>query len=109
MIDVNFREAYISQIPALQLLMNIGYTYLTPIEAKQKRANRLGNVVLTDILQEWLHKNNAIEYRGASVPFSDKNIQHAIDELTTLNPSVGLLPENQRLYELLTLGISLEQ
>ena len=70
--QVNFREEYISQMPALQLLVNMGYSYLTPIEAKQKRDNRLDNIVLTGILREWLQANNAIEYRGAVVPFSEK-------------------------------------
>jgi len=29
----SFKENHISQIPALQLLVNLGYTYLTPDEA----------------------------------------------------------------------------
>lgn len=107
--QVNFKEEYISQIPALQLLMNMGYDYLNPTEAKDLRGNRLGEVVLVDILREWLQEHNAIDYRGEFVPFSDKNINNALDELTSLNPSVGLLPENERLYELMTLGTSLEQ
>lgn len=106
---VNFKEEYISQIPALQLLMNMGYQYLTPLQAKDARGNRLADVVLTDILREWLHARNAIDYRGQSVAFTDKNIDLAIDELTNLDLSRGLLPENERLYELLTLGTSLEQ
>ena len=30
----SFIEDHISQIPALQLLQNLGYTYLTPAEAE---------------------------------------------------------------------------
>ena len=89
--------------------MNMGYDYLTPSEAKQKRGNRLGDVILTDILREWLHKNNAIEYRGKVVPFSDKNIQYAIDELANLNLGTGIMPENERIYDLITNIKSLEQ
>ncbi len=106
---IDFREEYISQIPALQLLMNMGYTYLTPVEANQKRGNKLSNVILTDILREWLQQNNAIDYRGQVVPFSEKNIQSAIRELEDYKAGVGLNPENKRIYELLTLGTSLEQ
>ena len=81
--QINFKEEYISQIPALHLLINMGYSYLTPIEAKQKRGNRLSDVILTDILHEWLHNNNEIEYRGNLVPFSNKNIQYAMTNLVT--------------------------
>jgi len=107
--QVDFKEEYISQIPALQLLMGLDYHYLTPIEAKEKRHNRLSSVILTDILAEWLHENNKIDYRGTLHDFSERNIQTAIDELTTLNLSMGLLPENHRLYDLLSGGKSLEQ
>ena len=31
----SFKEDHISQIPALQMLMNLGYTYLSPAEAGQ--------------------------------------------------------------------------
>jgi len=32
-----FNEKYLSQIPALQVLMNLGYTYLSPAEALKER------------------------------------------------------------------------
>ena len=31
----SFKEDHISQIPALQLLQNLGYTYLSPDEAEK--------------------------------------------------------------------------
>lgn len=34
----SFKEDHISQVPALQLLVNIGYTYLTPEEAEALRS-----------------------------------------------------------------------
>ena len=33
----SFKEDHISQIPALQMLQNLGYTYLTPEEADRFR------------------------------------------------------------------------
>jgi type I restriction enzyme R subunit len=44
----SFKEDHISQIPALQLLQNLGYQYLTPEEALQLRGNKTTNVLLDD-------------------------------------------------------------
>ena len=103
-----FREELISQIPALQLLMALGYRYLTPDEALAQRGGRLSNVILDDSLQERLQLLNWIEVKGARYTFSASNIQQAIE---TLKGEMydGLVSTNERLYELLTLGTSLRQ
>lgn len=56
-----FTEDNISQIPALKLLINLGYDYLSPSEALQLRENRESNVILTDILRERLMHINDIK------------------------------------------------
>jgi type I restriction enzyme R subunit len=33
----SFKEDHISQIPALQMLVNLGYTYICPSEAERLR------------------------------------------------------------------------
>ena len=38
-----FNEKYLSQIPALQVLVNLGYTYLTPEQALSGAPNREGD------------------------------------------------------------------
>ncbi len=40
----SFKEDHISQIPALQLLQNLGYTYLSPAEAEKFRGGKTSNV-----------------------------------------------------------------
>jgi type I restriction enzyme R subunit len=35
----SFKEDHISQISALQMLVNLGYTYLSPAEADRQRAS----------------------------------------------------------------------
>ena len=52
----SFIEDHISQIPALQLLQNLGYTYLTPDEILKERQDKLSNVILEDILEQQLMK-----------------------------------------------------
>ena len=47
----SFIEDHISQIPALQLLQNLGYTYLTPDEVLKERQRKVSNVILEHILE----------------------------------------------------------
>ena len=70
-----FREELISQIPALQLLMAMGYEYLTPDDALAKRGGKFRNVILEDVLVKWLREHNRIHYKGQEIPFSEANIQ----------------------------------
>ncbi len=50
----SFKEDHISQIPALQLLQKLGYTYLSPAEAEKLRGGKTSNVLLEDILRTQL-------------------------------------------------------
>ena len=104
----HFNEKYLSQIPALQLLINLGFTYLTPEQALSQRGGKQGNVLLEDILRERLKKNNRIQYRGQTYLFSEENIQTAIQRLKNVKYD-GLLKTNEAIYDLLTLGVALEQ
>jgi len=103
-----FDEKYLSQIPALQVLVNLGYQYLTPAEALVARGGKAGNVLLEEILREQLKKLNRIQHKGGSYLFSEENIQSAIQRLKNVKYD-GLLKTNEAVYDLLTLGIALEQ
>lgn len=103
-----FKEDYVSQIPALQLLMNLGYSYIPPEKAFKLRGQRLHNVVLTEVLEAQLHKLNQINFKAQHHEFSDTNIQEAIRRLTEV-PNEGLVRTNEKLYELLTFGTTLTQ
>ena len=70
----SFIEDHISQIPALQLLQNLGYTYLTPEEVLKERQEKLSNVILEDILEQQLMKINVINFKGKVYPFSPASI-----------------------------------
>lgn len=103
-----FNEKYLSQIPALQVLINLGYTYLTPEQALAARGGKTGHVLMEEILRERLKKNNRIQYKGQSYLFSEENIQTAIQRLKNVKYD-GLLKTNEAIYDVLTLGVSLEQ
>jgi len=105
----SYIEDHISQIPALQMLIKMGYTYITPDEAMDLRSGRTSNVLLEPILKQQLEKLNSIQYKGKEFAFSDSNINSAIIALRELPIQDGFIKANQAFYHLITLGKSLEQ
>jgi type I restriction enzyme, R subunit len=105
----SFIEDHISQIPALQWLMKLGYTYLSPSEALEARGNRSSNVLLEPILKKQLNHINKIEYKGREFPFSDTNINTAVLALRDLPLQDGFRAANKAFYDMVTLGKSFEQ
>ena len=106
--QAKLNEQITSQLPALHLLQNLRYIYLTPDEARQLRGGRFRNILLEEILIPWLRKNNHIQYRGMEFPFSEGNILSAVDALK-IEVSDGLVRSNEKIYNTLTLGKSLQQ
>ncbi|MBU0769682.1 MAG: restriction endonuclease subunit R, partial [Proteobacteria bacterium] len=103
-----FNEKYLSQIPALQLLINLGFEYLPPSKALAARLGKTGNILLEGILREQLKQLNRIHYKGREFLFSEENIQTAIQKLKNVKYN-GLLKTNEVVYDLITLGTALEQ
>ncbi|MDE0506806.1 MAG: type I restriction endonuclease, partial [Candidatus Poribacteria bacterium] len=103
-----FNEKYLSQIPALLELVNLGYEYLTPEQVFKARRKKLGDVLLENILRRQIKKINRIHYRGREYRFSEENIQSAIQKIKNIQYA-GLLKTNETAYDLLTLGTSMEQ
>jgi type I restriction enzyme R subunit len=105
----SFLEDHISQIPAIQLLINMGYTYVSPSEAEAWRGGKRSAVLFDDIIKTQLKKINTITRKGKEYAFSDANIQSAILALKDLPIQDGFINSNAALYDLLTLGKSFEQ
>lgn len=108
MSSFRFDEKHLSQIPALQLLANLGFCYLTPTEALAMRGGRLSNVLLEEVLRDSLKRINRIQHKGDQYLFSEENLQTAIQRLKNVKYD-GLLKTNEVVYDLLTLGVALEQ
>ncbi|EKD81420.1 MAG: hypothetical protein ACD_39C01819G0006, partial [uncultured bacterium] len=106
--DFEINEKCVSQIPAVQLLINLGFEFISPAEALKERQGRASNVLLESILREQLKEINRIRYKGGEYLFSEENIQTAIQKLKNIKYD-GLLKTNEAVYDLLTLGTALEQ
>jgi len=108
MSSFQINEKHLSQIPALQLLISLGFEFLTPAEALRERQDRTSNVLLENILRNHLKEINRIRYKGSEYLFSEENIQSAIQKLKNIKYD-GLLKTNEAIYDLITLGTALEQ
>jgi type I restriction enzyme R subunit len=97
-----------SQVPAIELLQLMGWEYLTTAESNFLRGNRKSNVILDGILEDQLRKMNRIRYRSEEMPFSEGNIVAAIQALKEVLYD-GLIRTNEKIYDLLCLGKSLQQ
>jgi len=105
----SFKEDHISQLPALHLLQNMGYTYFSPDEVKELRGDKFSNVILEGVLEEQLRKINTIRYKGELHPYSESNIQFGINALKDVPLQEGLITANESVYNLLTMGKAMEQ
>jgi type I restriction enzyme R subunit len=104
----SFLEDHISQIPALQLLQNLGWKYLTPGETVTLRGGKLSSVILDGVLIPQLRKLNKIRFKGGEFEFSEANIQSAVQAIKEVLFD-GLVRTNEKIYDLLILGKSLSQ
>lgn len=106
---MDFTEDNISQIPALRLLINLGYNYLTPLEASKLRGERNTNVFLDTVLKERLNAINKIKIGSKSAEFSEVNINKAIHAIKDIPLVDGLVNASNKAYNLLLFGHALEQ
>lgn len=104
----SYLEDDVSQVPALQLLINMGWKYLSPEEALALRGGKRKKVILEEVLRTQLKKFNRISYKGQEYPFSETNIENAIRELRDLHFE-GTIKTNENAYDLITVGKSFEQ
>lgn len=101
-------EKHQSQVPALQLLVALGFTPLSQEEALRLRGGRLRNVVLDDVLAEQLMRINRFTHRGREYAF---DLEDAHEAMRRLKPTPdrlrGLRGTNQDIYDMLVLGTTI--
>ncbi len=106
-ITPNTAELYSAQIPALATLVSLGWDYLSPATCMEMRGGNqviLLRLVLIDEL-----KRRRFDYKGRSYPLSTNAIDQIVRELASPPMHEGLLTANERLYNALTLGITVTE
>lgn len=94
--NLNFDEAKQSQLPFVELLLNMGYTYVSVAEVLKQRGDT-SNFILADIAAEKLMEINSYEIDGVEYKFSEKDVRDAIEELEHIQYE-GLIDTAQKVY-----------
>lgn len=101
-------EKHQSQIPAIQLLVALGFKPISQSDAAAMRGGRLRNVVLDDVLSEQLLKINCFTHRGREYAFDLEDAHEAMRRLKpTPDRLKGLRGTNQDIYDTLVLGTTI--
>jgi len=103
-----FQEEYSAKLPALALLTNLGWSFLSPELALAARGGKTDEVVLRNVLRSEL-KKRTFTFAGKSYPLSEKAIDNLIAEVCSPALNEGLLTANERLYNHLLYGISVTE
>lgn len=101
-----FNERPECQDRVISFLQKMGYTYVSRSEAEQKRGS-LSKVIFTDELIRFLNKQT-YRYKNFELNFSGESIQRAVNALDA-SLLQGLSMASKEIYNLLTLGISVEE
>lgn len=100
----DYDERNISQMPAIEVLKNIGYSQMAPEEAERIRGG-LDKAMLKEVLYERLVALNDYEYNGDVYEFSEKSILQAMEDIDE-ELSDNYMTTSERIYDSLLLGRS---
>lgn len=103
----NMSEEYIAKVPALQLLMALGWQYVSPAECLKKRGGNR-EVILRDELVAFL-QTRRFSYKGREYPLSPNAVEQIVREVSTPPMQEGLLTANERIYEKLCQGVTVTE
>ncbi|MGL4472744.1 MAG: type I restriction endonuclease subunit R [Aeromonas hydrophila] len=103
-----FQEEYSAKIPALTLLTQLGWTFLSPEQALIARDNKADQVVLRQQLRSVLAERTFV-FAGKTYPLSPKSVDNLVSELCSPALNEGLQAANERLYNHLLYGMSVTE
>ncbi|PSJ85778.1 type I restriction endonuclease subunit R [Aeromonas veronii] len=103
-----FQEEYSAKIPALTLLTQLGWTFISPEQALVARDGKADQVVLRQQLRSVLAERTFV-FAGKTYPLSPKSVDNLVSELCSPALNEGLQAANERLYNHLLYGMSVTE
>ena len=76
----SYQEAVQSQLPALQLLVEMGWSYLPPEECRRLRGGRMGAAILEPVLTDFIRETGRFSFKGAEHVFTENAIANAVQD-----------------------------
>ena len=101
------REEAASKLPALHVLMVMGWSYLSPADAMDMRGSER-TVILEPVLREWLSAHR-FDFKGQQYPLSENGITQVVKAISAPKLNEGLIAANEAIYKQLTLGITVDE
>ncbi len=101
------REEAVSKLPALHVLMVMGWTYLSPADAMEMRGSER-TVILEPLLRDWLLAHR-FDFKGHQYPLSENGITQVVKAISAPKLNEGLIAANEAIYKQLTLGITVDE
>jgi len=95
--NINFDETKQSQLPFVELLLNLGYRYISKTDVEKERNEDKTKFILKQTAHNKLSEINTYEHNGETYKFSDKDIAEAVDELTNI-PLEGLIDTSKSIF-----------
>ncbi len=105
---IKFQEEYSAKLPAMTLLTNLGWSFLSPEQALAARGSKTDEVVLRKVLRNEIQKRT-FTFAGKRYPLSDKAIDNLIAEVCSPALNEGLQAANEKIYNHLLYGISVTE
>ncbi|WP_340161312.1 HsdR family type I site-specific deoxyribonuclease [uncultured Hoeflea sp.] len=93
-----------AKVPALALLMKLGWTYIAPQACLTARGSERA-VLIEGMLRDWLSAYR-FGYRGKDYPLTPSGIDQVFKAMTDTGLSEGLAPANERITKHLTFGVT---
>lgn len=103
-----FQEEYAAKLPAMTLLANLGWSFVSPEQALALRESKQDLVVLKTVLRKVL-EGRTFEYAGQHYPLSSQSIDNLISTICSPALNEGLKNANERLYNHFMYGISVTE
>ncbi len=103
----NTQEQYSSHIPTLQVLLAMGWDYLSPAACLSSRGGN-NEVLLCDILVAELRKRR-FTFKGREHALSTNAIEQIVREISTPGLNEGLIVASERIYDKLCLGVTVTE
>ena len=100
LITADFSEAKESQLPFVELLVNMGYEYISADEALKQRSGDTSRFILKDIAREALMRINDYELNGEVKKFSDVDVDRAINDLESVEYH-GVIDTSKDIYNMI--------
>jgi type I restriction enzyme R subunit len=98
--QIHLDETKQSQLPFVELLINMGYRYISTKQVEVERGHDMNRFILRQTARTKLMEINAYERNGERYKFSEKDIEEAIDELENI-PLEGVVDTSKKIYSMI--------